>query len=76
MKIYNRYSGEVIFEGDDNVRSLVEEAVGLRINLSYANLTGANLTGANLSYANLTDADLIDANLTGANLTGASLIDQ
>ena len=43
MKIFNRYSKEVIFEGDYNVRSLVQVAVHLKKNLGYADLRGAGL---------------------------------
>ena len=70
MKILNRYTCEVIFDG------YVESLRGANLigaNLIGANLRGADLAGTNLRYSNLTGANLRYANLEGANLIGANL---
>ena len=67
LSIVNRWSGEVIIEGEhDDIKSLLEDNCG-------ANLYGADLSGADLSGANLCRADLREANLCRANLSGANL---
>ena len=68
MKIYHRYSGKLIFDGDN-----LQEANLQGANLREANLQEANLRGANLQEANLQGANLQEANLQGANLQEASL---
>ena len=74
MKIYNRFTNEVIFEdGAETMRETVINANLSGANLSGANLSGANLSGANLRRADLSGADLSGANLSGANLSGANL---
>jgi hypothetical protein len=71
MKILNRWSGAVLFEGEfDTLLAAILAATAAGADLSGANLSGANLSGANLSGANLSDADLSGANLSGANLRG------
>ena len=72
-QIINRWNGNVIVEGEMNLRELVLHTVQREADLSGANLYGANLRGANLSGANLREADLRGANLRGANLSGANL---
>jgi len=67
-QILNRWNGDVIVEGEMNLRELVLHTVK-----SGANLCGADLGGANLRGANLRGADLGGANLRGANLRGADL---
>lgn len=62
IQIRNRYTGDVICEGET-----IREAVCASIK----NLRGADLRGANLRDADLTCANLTGARLTGANLTGA-----
>ena len=88
-QILNRFTGNVIAEGDMSQRELVlhtvmvarekENSAYLRgadlrgAYLSDANLSGADLRGANLLGADLRDADLRGANLRGAYLRGAYL---
>jgi len=64
MKIYNRYTGNVILEIEN-----------IKTDLRGADLRDANLCYANLRGADLWDADLRDADLRGANLRGADLRD-
>ena len=89
MQIINRYTGDVITQGDMQLRELVVHYVDsqwqqnnrpdlIGANLGGADLRGANLgdadlRGANLRGADLRDADLRDADLIGANLGGADL---
>jgi len=76
IEIKNRYTNEVIFtyeQENNSIKTTVELAVKLKINLSGANLSGANLSGADLSSAKLSSANLSGANLSGASLSGASL---
>jgi len=74
MKITNRWSGEVIFEGDfEMMRQTILAAISIGADLSEANLSGANLRRANLSEANLRRANSSEANLSGADLSGADL---
>ena len=78
-QILNRWNGNVIAEGEMNLRELVlhyvktEKEAGRIADLTGANLTGADLTDADLTDANLTRANLTRANLYGANLTRANL---
>ena len=78
-KIKNRWTGDILFEGDfDTMRLCVERAnlagtALARANLAGADLAGANLVGANLAGANLYGAYLPRANLAGADLVGANL---
>ena len=65
MKIKNRFTGKIIFDGD--------EADLSEVNLREVNLRGANLSGADLSGANLREADLSGADLSGADLYEANL---
>jgi len=74
-QILNRFSGEVITEGDMPLRELVLTYVKNAGLERVPDLRGANLCGANLRDANLCDADLRGANLCGANLCGANLCD-
>ena len=74
-QILNRFTGKVIFEGEESIKELAEKN---KANLSGASLYGANLyraslDGANLDGASLYGASLYGANLDGANLDGASL---
>ena len=74
IKILNRWTNEVLWEGEaESLRDAVEKAVDTDANLTGAKLTGADLAGAKLTDADLTDADLADANLAGAKLTRAKL---
>ena len=89
MELRNRFTDEIIFQGEYNSMKELVEGANLRdanlrdanlidADLRYANLEGANLRGANLEGANLVDADLRyanlrDANLRDANLAGANL---
>lgn len=59
-QIRNRWTGEVIAEGDIKLRELAEKH-------------RANLGGADLGEANLGGADLWGANLRGADLRGAKI---
>jgi len=75
-KIRNRYTGEVIIEGEGSVKELAEKgSVDLSgVDLSDADLRNANLRNVNLRhtdlrYANLSDADFRYANLRSANLS-------
>jgi hypothetical protein len=68
MKIFNRYTGEVVRE----IPNLSEADLSVA-NLSEADLSVANLRGADLSGANLRGADLRGADLSGANLSRANL---
>jgi hypothetical protein len=76
-QITNRYTGEVIADGEMNLRELVLHHVKTkklyRADLSGADLSGANLSGANLSKANLSGADLSRADLSRADLSRANL---
>jgi hypothetical protein len=76
--IKNRFTNEVIVEGEDYSEcfSRCKDLSGANLNganLSGANLRCANLSGANLNGANLSDAYLRCANLRGANLSDAYL---
>jgi len=74
IKIANRWSGNVIWEGEaSSLMDAVLKAKEVSANLSGADLRGANLRGADLSGANLSAANLSGANLRGANLSGADL---
>ena len=54
MEIKNRFTGEVIYKSKGKIlRTVVEEAIEQRANLSEANLRGANLSEANLWGADL-----------------------
>ncbi len=66
--IKNRFTDEVIVEGNS-----YKECFSKCENLRGADLRGADLRGAYLSDANLSDANLSDANLRGAYLRGAYL---
>ena len=68
MKIYNRYTNEVIWEDEE-----LDTLKGA--NLEGANLKDADLEGANLEGANLENADLEGAYLEGADLRNAYLED-
>ena len=83
--IKNRYTGEVMLEGQplESILGmhkpwLLGKEGGRRACLRGANLIGANLSGAslgsaNLSHANLSGADLSEADLSHANLSEADL---
>ena len=75
MKIYNRYTNEVLFalENAISVKDVVLAAMKVGAYLRGANLEGANLEGANLRGAYLGGANLEGANLGGANLEVANL---
>ena len=72
-QILNRYTGNVIIEGNMNLRELVLHAVSEKINLGAADLYGADLRSADLRSANLGGADLGGADLGGADLRSANL---
>lgn len=72
-QILNRWTADVMFEGEMSLRELVLVKVKEGANLSGANLSGADLRGANLRDAYLSDADLSGANLRDANLRDADL---
>jgi len=78
-QILNRFTGNVITEGEMNLRELVlhyvkmERAAGRTPALRGAYLQGADLRGADLRGADLRGADLRDADLQGADLRGADL---
>ena len=67
IQIINRWSGNVIVEGD---YISVKECV---VKNSDTNFRDANLGGADLGGANLRGADLGGADLRGVNLRGADL---
>jgi hypothetical protein len=69
MNIKNRYTNEIIAEGE----TVKQIAINNKTNLRGADLRGANLYGANLYGADLYGADLYGADLRGANLYGADL---
>ena len=69
IEIKNRWTGNILFEGDF---SCLSEAVKVAVK-SGADLSGANLSCADLSRANLSRADLSGANLSRAYLSGAAL---
>ena len=82
-QILNRWNGNVIVEGEMNLRELVLHAVNTGVSLNYASLDraslddasldGASLDYASLNYASLDYASLNRASLDGASLNGASL---
>jgi hypothetical protein len=74
MKIFNRYTGKIIFEFEcETIKECVTKAVKLGVSLSGAYLSEVSLGGAYLSGADLRRADLSGADLSGANLSGADL---
>ena len=74
IQIKNRFSAEIIFEGEfESLSKAVEIVVKKIASLWNADLRGANLRGANLRGADLQGANLRGANLQGANLRGADL---
>ena len=86
IEIRNRWTGEVICEGETikkAVRENLSDLTGANLARAYlarANLGGAylgcaDLTGANLAMADLAGANLARANLVGAKLVGANLVD-
>ena len=78
-QILNRFTGNVITEGEMNLRELVlhyvkmERAAGRTPDLRGAYLQGADLRGADLQGAYLRGADLRDADLQGAYLQGLKI---
>jgi len=70
MQIKNRWNGNVILEGEEPLKSLVEKN---KKDLRDADLRGADLRGADLRGADLRGADLEGAYLRGAYLEGADL---
>jgi hypothetical protein len=74
IKILNRFTGAVLFEGEyESLRACVEDAVRRNVSLDGASLNGASLDGASLNGASLDRASLNDAWLDGASLNGAWL---
>ena len=74
VTIHNRFTGEIIHEGDaENVKELLISLVKDGADLRGADLRGANLRGADLYGADLYGADLDGADLDGANLDGEKL---
>ena len=77
ITIKHRHTGAPLFECEQGSgmkeRDVLEMAVAVKTNLSWANLSGANLSGADLSGANLSGAELSGAELSGAYLSGANL---
>ena len=72
-QILNRWNGNVIVEGEMNLRELVLHAVNTGVSLNYASLDRASLDDASLDGASLDYASLNRASLDGASLNGASL---
>jgi len=74
IQIKNRFSAEIIFEGEfESLSKAVEIVVKKIASLRGADLWNADLQGADLQGADLWNADLQGANLQGANLQGANL---
>ena len=75
MKIYNRFTKELIIEVSRNRQGFydLEGTYLAGANLARANLARADLRGTDLEEAYLAGADLAGAYLAGANLTGADL---
>ena len=71
FKITNRFTDEVMIEGEAN--SFKEFVEANKADLSEADLSEADLSGADLSEADLSGVDLSEANLRGANLFEANL---
>jgi len=69
MKIYHRYTGNVILE----IENIKTDLRG--VDLRFANLRGANLRGADLRDTDLRGADLRGADLRGVDLRGTDLQD-
>jgi hypothetical protein len=75
MKILNRFTGKVLFEGEyASMLECVKAALKAGANLGGAYLADANLADADLADADLAGAYLADANLVGAYLAGAYLV--
>ena len=77
-QILNRWNGNVIVEGEMNLRELVLHAVNTGVSLNYASLDrasldDASLDGASLDYASLNYASLDYASLNRASLNDASM---
>jgi uncharacterized protein YjbI with pentapeptide repeats len=70
-KILNRYTGEVMFEGEN--KTIRQLALENQADLSGANLRSADLRSADLRSADLRSADLSGADLRSADLSGADL---
>jgi len=73
IQIKNRWTDEVLWEGETLVGANLSGADLYGADLSEADLYKANLSEADLSEADLSEADLFGANLSGANLSGANL---
>ena len=74
MKIFDRHTGEAIYEDDSpTVKETVENAAKAGVRLKFAYLERADLRGAELSGADLRCADLESANLRGVDLERADL---
>ena len=72
--IKNRFDDSIIFSGKaSSLRSLVEEAVSRRIDLSNADLSNSDLSKADLSGAMMAKVDLSRAMLVGTDFTAANL---
>ena len=68
MKITNRYTDNIITEGEfASILIAVNHCLSTKISLSGANLSGADLSGADLRDADLSRANLRDADLSDAN---------
>lgn len=79
-EIKHRITGAVLYACDgESLREVVEAAVEISVDLSYADLRGASLSyadlgGANLRCSDLSNADLSNVSLRGADLRGAKLV--
>ena len=74
IEIRNRFSGEIIIEGEYNsIRGAAEDANLSGVDLRDADLRDADLRGVDLRDADLSGVDLRDADLSGVDLRDANL---
>jgi uncharacterized protein YjbI with pentapeptide repeats len=74
ITIKNRFTSDIIFEGDyPSTKNAVLAAIIQKVSLSYADLSSADLSSADLSYADLRYANLRYANLSYADLRSTDL---
>jgi len=70
LQIKHRVTGAVLFEGEyDTIKALVETAVKLGIDLSYADLKYVDLSDTNLKGIKLRYSNLFESNLSGADVS-------
>jgi hypothetical protein len=72
-QVTRRYSNEVIFEYEGDLKVAVEDWVKNRNSLTNADMRYANMIYANMTSADMTNADMRDANMTNANMTNADM---